>query len=93
MSLIPLLKLRFASPGVVVDIGRLPGLTGVTSDGSTIRIGALTRHVDVERGAEFRRLCPILHKTAPRSPIRWSATWARLAGRSATPTRPVTGGR
>jgi carbon-monoxide dehydrogenase medium subunit len=65
MSLIPLLKLRFASPAIVVDIGRLPGLTGVTSDGSTIRIGALTRHVDIERGADFRRLAPILAETAP----------------------------
>src|SRR6202165_233073 len=65
MSLIPLLKLRLASPALVVDIGRLPGLTGVTSDGSTIKIGALTRHVDIERGADFRRLCPILAETAP----------------------------
>jgi aerobic carbon-monoxide dehydrogenase medium subunit len=64
-SLIPLLKLRFASPALVVDIGRLPGLKGVTSDGSTIKIGALTRHVDIERGADIRGLCPILAETAP----------------------------
>jgi carbon-monoxide dehydrogenase medium subunit len=64
-SLIPLLKLRFASPALVVDIGRLPGLKGVTSDGSTIRVGALTRHVDLERGSEVRGLCPILAETAP----------------------------
>ncbi len=65
MSLIPLLKLRFASPALVVDIGRLPGMSGVTSDGSTIRIGALTRHVDIERGKVIRGLCPILAETAP----------------------------
>jgi aerobic carbon-monoxide dehydrogenase medium subunit len=64
-SLIPLLKLRFASPALVVDIGRLPGLKGVTSDGGTIRVGALTRHVDIERSAEIRALCPILAETAP----------------------------
>jgi aerobic carbon-monoxide dehydrogenase medium subunit len=64
-SLIPLLKLRFASPALVVDIGRLPGLRGVTSDGSTIKIGALTRHVDIERGSDIRGLCPILAETAP----------------------------
>jgi carbon-monoxide dehydrogenase medium subunit len=64
-SLIPLLKLRFASPALVVDIGQLPGLKGVTSDGSTIKIGALTRHVDIERGADIRGLCPILSATAP----------------------------
>lgn len=64
-SLIPLLKLRFASPALVVDIGRLPGLKGVTSDGTTIKIGALTRHVDIERGSDIRGLCPILAETAP----------------------------
>ena len=40
-SLIPLLKLRFAQPGLVIDIGRLPGLSGVTRNGS-LTIGALT---------------------------------------------------
>jgi carbon-monoxide dehydrogenase medium subunit len=64
-SLIPLLKLRFASPALVVDIGRLPGLKGVSSEGGTIRIGTLTRHVDIERGKEIRDLCPILAETAP----------------------------
>jgi carbon-monoxide dehydrogenase medium subunit len=64
-SLIPLLKLRFASPALVVDIGRLPGLKGVTSDGTTIKIGALTRHVDIERGREVRDLSTILAETAP----------------------------
>ena len=64
-SLIPLLKLRFASPALVVDIGRLPGLSGVSSVDGTIRIGALTRHVDIERGEAIRDLCPILAETAP----------------------------
>ena len=64
-SLIPLLKLRFASPALIVDIGRLSGLKGVTSDGVTIRVGALTRHVEIERSAEIRGLCPILAATAP----------------------------
>ena len=65
MSLVPLLKLRFASPSIVIDIGRLPGLKGLTSDGSTIKIGALTRHVDIERGSDVRNLAPILAATAP----------------------------
>jgi carbon-monoxide dehydrogenase medium subunit len=64
-SLIPLLKLRLASPALVVDIGRLPGLKGVTSEGGTIRIGALTRHADIERSSDMRSLCPILAATAP----------------------------
>src|ERR1700737_1787630 len=65
MSFVPLLKLRFASPSIVIDIGRLPGLKGLTSDGSTIKIGALTRHVDIERGSDVRNLAPILAATAP----------------------------
>jgi len=64
-SLIPLLKLRFAAPGLVVDIGRLPGLKGVTADAAGLRIGALTRHVDIERGQQIRALSPILADTAP----------------------------
>jgi aerobic carbon-monoxide dehydrogenase medium subunit len=64
-SLIPLLKLRFATPGVVVDIARVPGLTGVTTDAETLRVGALTRHVDIERDAELDARCRILRDTAP----------------------------
>ena len=64
-SLIPLLKLRFATPGVVVDIARVPGLTGVRADAETVRIGPLTRHVDIERDADLSARCPILRDTAP----------------------------
>lgn len=64
-SLIPLLKLRFASPALVVDIGRVPGLTGITVGPDGIRIGARTRHVDIERDHDIRGLCSILADTAP----------------------------
>jgi aerobic carbon-monoxide dehydrogenase medium subunit len=49
-SLVPLLKLRFAAPELLVDINNLPGLDyhRVDPDG-TIRIGALCRHADLER--------------------------------------------
>ena len=52
-SLIPLLKLRFAQPGMVVDIGRMRGLTGVSRNDGWITIGALTRHVDLERSYDL----------------------------------------
>jgi aerobic carbon-monoxide dehydrogenase medium subunit len=64
-SLIPLLKLRFASPSLVVDIGRLPGLSGVEVGGEWIKIGALTRHADLERNRDLASICPILADTAP----------------------------
>lgn len=44
MSLIPLMKLRLFSPGLVVDIGRIPGLDGVEDTGDHIEVGALVRH-------------------------------------------------
>lgn len=43
-SLIPVMKLRLADPSLVVDLGRIPGLTGITDDGGTLTIGAMTPH-------------------------------------------------
>ena len=55
-SLIPLLKLRFASPEMLVDINEIPGLDyhQVEADG-TIRIGALCRHADLEHSTSCHR--------------------------------------
>jgi len=63
-SLIPLLKLRFASPALVVDIGRVGGLSQVETDAEALRIGARTRHVDVERDTGLDTVCPILRDAA-----------------------------
>ena len=63
-SLIPLLKLRFSQPGLVVDIGRLPNLSGVSRQDGHVHVGALTRHVDIERSAELRGMVPILPDAA-----------------------------
>jgi len=59
-SLIPLLKLRFAQPQLIVDIGRIPGLADVKRDDGHVRIGALVRHVDVERSQDLAKLIPLL---------------------------------
>ena len=51
-SLVPLMKLRFASPDLIVDINNLPGLSYHRADpDGTLRIGALCRHADLERSA------------------------------------------
>lgn len=63
-SLVPLLSLRFASPSVLVDITRLPELSGVTLAGSTLRIGALTRHCEIETSELVRQECPLLSRAA-----------------------------
>ncbi|MEJ7837595.1 MAG: xanthine dehydrogenase family protein subunit M [Thermomicrobiales bacterium] len=46
-SLLPVMKLRLASPAHLVDISGLPGLSGVSHDGDTIVLGALTTHADL----------------------------------------------
>jgi aerobic carbon-monoxide dehydrogenase medium subunit len=48
-SLIPLMKLRFAAPRVVVDINRLPGLDAMAEEDGGLRIGALVRHKACEK--------------------------------------------
>src|ERR671932_1297730 len=48
-SLIPLMKLRFAAPRVLVDINRLPGLDTLAEDDGGLRIGALVRHRTCEK--------------------------------------------
>jgi carbon-monoxide dehydrogenase medium subunit len=47
-SLLPLMKLRFASPSMLVDIGRIDELRGIDTGDDSFRIGALTRHADLQ---------------------------------------------
>jgi carbon-monoxide dehydrogenase medium subunit len=49
-SLLPLMKLRLAAPSLLVDLRRVPGLAGIQRENGTVRIGAMTRHVDVAAG-------------------------------------------
>jgi carbon-monoxide dehydrogenase medium subunit len=46
-SLVPLMKLRLAAPSLLVDLRRVPGLSGIDRSNGTVRIGAMTRHHDV----------------------------------------------
>ncbi len=65
-SLIPLLKLRFASPELLVDINGLPGLDHLRTDADgTIRVGALCRHATLERSAELLARQPTMAAAAP----------------------------
>ena len=59
-SLLPLMKLRLASPPVLVDIGRLDDLSYIRDDGDNIAIGALTRHRDIETSAVLATELPLL---------------------------------
>jgi carbon-monoxide dehydrogenase medium subunit len=62
-SLIPLMKLRLASPRHLVDINGLPGLAYVREDGGSLRIGGLTREADLEESDLVRRRYPLLFDT------------------------------
>lgn len=46
-SLIPVLRLRLAAPTLLVDIGRIPELHGITDEGDSLVIGAMTTHAEV----------------------------------------------
>jgi aerobic carbon-monoxide dehydrogenase medium subunit len=65
-SLVPLMKLRFASPSVIVDINNLPGLSYHRQDpDGTLRVGALCRHADLERSALLEGTQPTMAAAAP----------------------------
>jgi carbon-monoxide dehydrogenase medium subunit len=65
-SLVPLMKLRFASPELVVDINNLPGLDYHRADpDGTLHVGALCRHADLERSALLKSTQPTMAAAAP----------------------------
>jgi carbon-monoxide dehydrogenase medium subunit len=63
-SLLPLMKLRFARPELIVDIGRLSDLSYVRDEGDRVAIGALTRHHDVANDAVLQASCGLVSHTA-----------------------------
>mgnify|MGYP000064716392 FL=1 len=63
-SLIPLLKLRFARPSLLVDIGRLDGLSYVRDAGEWLAIGAMTRYKTLREDPLVQEHCPIVSHTA-----------------------------
>jgi carbon-monoxide dehydrogenase medium subunit len=64
-SLIPLLKLRFAAPAVLVDLNRLTGLDGFRESATHLHVGALTRHADAERSPLLAARYPLMAAAAP----------------------------
>lgn len=80
-SLVPLLNMRLATPPVLIDINRVRGLGGILeSEDGGLRIGALTRHRELERSDLLRRRMPMLVEAA------------RCIGHTAIRTRGTIGG-
>jgi aerobic carbon-monoxide dehydrogenase medium subunit len=59
-SLMPAMNLRLISPELIVDIGELAELRGIAVSGDVLSIGALTRHVDLQRSPEVAAHAPLL---------------------------------
>src|SRR5262245_7063255 len=63
-SLVPAMNLRLISPDVIVDVGGLVELRGIVVHGTILRIGALTRHVDILKSPEIATFAPLLAEAA-----------------------------
>ncbi len=64
MTLIPTLKQRLAQPSDLIDLAGIDGMVGITDNGDSITIGAMTRHVDVANSDLVKNKIPALASLA-----------------------------
>ena len=63
-SLLPMMKLRFAAPGHLIDINRIPELRGIREDGNTVVIGAMTTESELIQSSLVQQKLPLLAEAA-----------------------------
>ena len=63
-SLLPMMKLRMATPSLLVDISRIPGLDQIAVNGDRVSVGALATHAAIADSAGVRQSAPALHDAA-----------------------------
>ena len=63
-SLIPMMKLRLAQPKQLIDLGKVPGLSGIKADGKALAIGAKTTHWEIESSSAVKSKLPVLAEVA-----------------------------
>jgi aerobic carbon-monoxide dehydrogenase medium subunit len=63
-SLVPLMKLRLSEPKTLIDIARIPGMSGIREKDGKVDVGAGTVHHDVASSALVQKLCPALAECA-----------------------------
>jgi carbon-monoxide dehydrogenase medium subunit len=63
-SLIPMMKLRLAQPKHLIDLRKVPGLSGIKDEGGTIVLGAMTTHWQMESSSLLKSKCAVLSETA-----------------------------
>jgi aerobic carbon-monoxide dehydrogenase medium subunit len=61
-SLLPMLNMRFATPDHIIDINRIPDLTGISVRDDEVVIGAMTRQRELEFSADIRERLPLMHE-------------------------------
>ena len=64
MTLLPTIKQRLAAPAALIDLSKIPQLSGISVQGDTLTIGAMTRHVDVAESELVRSKIPLLASLA-----------------------------
>jgi carbon-monoxide dehydrogenase medium subunit len=63
-SLLPLMKMRLSKPEYIVDIGRIPGLDAITTEGNSLIVGGMVTHAQLEGSELLKKQCPLLPQTA-----------------------------
>jgi len=59
------LNMRLSAPEVLIDINHIDGLSDITNDGTTLRIGALARHSQVLESADVAKMAPLIAQAMP----------------------------
>lgn len=63
-SLLPMMKLRLATPKWLIDLSRIPGLAGIKQEKDELVLGAMTTHYQIESSVLLRKKCPLLPQAA-----------------------------
>ena len=63
-SLIPAMKLRLAQPQLLIDLGKIKGLSYIREEQDQILIGAMTTHYELESSVALKQTCPLLPECA-----------------------------
>src|SRR5262245_38747754 len=79
-SLVPIMKLRLATPKHVIDLRKISGLSGIKEDGGALVIGAMTTHYAIESSAPVKSKCPILSEAAAMIGDPQVRNWGTIGG-------------
>lgn len=64
MTLLPTIKQRLAAPAALIDLSKIPQLSGISAQGDCLTVGAMTRHVDVAESEMVQSKIPLLASLA-----------------------------